>query len=100
MVTPAPPPPPTRVMVRSRPMVSPRRAGAISPGGRLDDPFMVGPRGHATGRPPPVRPGLTGNGRVWKGTAVVGQPPQSPNWANGRPSGTRAELALVGLLHW
>jgi hypothetical protein len=34
--------------------VSPRRAGVISPAGRLDDRFMVGPRDHATGaeRPP------------------------------------------------
>src|SRR4029453_3464563 len=65
----------TRVMVRTGPMVSPRLAGVISPAGRLVDRFMVGPRGHATG---PSVPGLTGNRRVWKGTPVVGPPPNPP----------------------
>src|SRR5918993_1613389 len=65
----------TRVMVRTRPMVSPRRAGVISPAGRLDDRFMVGPPGHATGAGPAACAGLTGNLRVWKGTPVVGHPP-------------------------
>ena len=68
----------TRVMVRTRPMVSPRRAGVISPAGRLDDRFMVGPCGHATGARPAPMAGLTGNRRVWKGTPVVGQPPNPP----------------------
>src|SRR4029453_3556732 len=71
----------TRVMVRTRPTVSPRRAGVISPAGRLDDPFMVGPRRPCYRPPPPppaVPPGLTGNSRVWKGTAVVGPPPNPP----------------------
>src|SRR5215218_4719332 len=69
----------TRVMVRTSPMVSPRRAGVISPAGRLDR-FMVGPRGHATGPRPQAagHAGLTGNSRVWKGTAVVGHPPNPP----------------------
>ena len=46
----------TRVMVRTSPMVSPRRAGVISPAGRRDDRFIVGPRGHATGARPAALP--------------------------------------------
>src|SRR5829696_726296 len=93
----------TRVMVRTRPMVSPRRAGVISPAGRLDDHFMVGPRGHATGRPPPLPPGLTGNGRVWKGTAVVGQPPNPPlgqRQAKRHARGARARGLAALVMPW
>jgi hypothetical protein len=33
-------------------MVSPRRAGVISPAGRRDDRLIFGPPGHATGAGP------------------------------------------------
>ena len=84
-------------------MVSPRRAGVISPAGRLDDRFMVGPPGHATGAGPAAMAGLTGNQRVWKGTPVVGQPPNppiGPTAPQGARAGVRARAAAALVTPW
>src|SRR5918994_5888209 len=67
----------TRVMVRTRPMVSPRRAGVISPAGRRDDRFIVGPRGHATGAGPALCR-LDRQPAGLEGYARRRPPPQSP----------------------
>src|ERR671910_546602 len=86
----------TRVMVRTRPMVSPRRAGVISPAGRRDDRFIVGPRGHATGAGPALcrldrQPaGLEGYARR--------RPPPNPPLGQRHGSGARASLAFAVLL--
>src|SRR5512132_3457984 len=73
----------TRVMVRTRPMVSPRRAGVISPAGRLDDRFMVVPPGHATGAGPADGARLDRQPAGLEGYARRRPPPPIPHWANG-----------------
>ena len=58
--------------------MSPRRAGVISPAGRRDDRFMVGPRGHATGALPASSAGLIGATGGFEAVRQSSATPQSP----------------------